>query len=125
MSHIAGLYLAKKRKIKRGIKLLEGTIVGILSATLFSTMFISFQEAIIASSIAMIVENIENGDIQYVVNTTFGEQSIKDSFSLRRASLNTNIPYYTTIAGSFALLKALRALKDNNMKVTSLQEYGM
>ena len=72
-----------------------------------------------------IVENIENGDIQYVVNTTFGEQSIKDSFSLRRASLNTNIPYYTTIAGSFALLKALRALKDNNMKVTSLQEYGM
>lgn len=72
-----------------------------------------------------IVDKIVNGEIQFVVNTTFGEQSIKDSYSLRRASLITNIPHYTTIAGSFALLKALRALKDNDMKVTSLQDYGL
>ena len=72
-----------------------------------------------------IVDSIDNGNIQFVVNTTFGEQSIKDSLSLRRASLTINIPYYTTIAGSFALLKALRALKQNSMKVTPLQEYGM
>ena len=72
-----------------------------------------------------IVEKIKTGAIQFVVNTTFGEQSIKDSYSLRRASLTTNIPYYTTIAGSFALLKALRALRNNDMKVTSLQDYGI
>jgi len=72
-----------------------------------------------------IVDKIKNGEIQFVVNTTFGNQSIKDSYSLRRASLNTNIPYYTTIAGSFALLKALKALKENNMTVTSLQDYTM
>lgn len=72
-----------------------------------------------------IVEKIKTGGIQFVVNTTFGEQSIKDSYSLRRASLTTNIPYYTTIAGSFALLKALRALKNNDIKVTSLQDYGI
>ena len=70
-----------------------------------------------------IVEKIKSGDIQFVINTTFGEQSIKDSYSLRRASLTTNIPYYTTIAGSFALLKALKAMKYNIMQVTSLQEY--
>ena len=72
-----------------------------------------------------IVEKIKTGKIQFVVNTTFGEQSIKDSYSLRRASLTTNIPYYTTIAGSFALLKALRALRKNDMTVTSLQDYGI
>ena len=71
-----------------------------------------------------IVEKIENGEIQFVVNTTFGEQSIKDSFSLRRASINTNTPYYTTIAGSLALLKALEALRGNNMTVTSLQDWN-
>ena len=72
-----------------------------------------------------IVEKIKSGGIQFVVNTTFGEQSIKDSYSLRRASLTTNIPYYTTITGSFALLKALRALRNNDMEVTSLQDYGI
>jgi len=72
-----------------------------------------------------IVEKIESGEIQFVVNTTFGEQSIKDSYSLRRASLNTNIPYYTTMAGALALLKALQALKENDMTVTSLQEFGL
>ncbi len=71
-----------------------------------------------------IVEKIENGDIQFVINTTFGEQSIKDSFSLRRASINTNTPYYTTIAGSLALLKALEALRENNMAVTPLQDWN-
>ena len=72
-----------------------------------------------------IVEKIESGGIQFVVNTTFGDQSIKDSYSLRRASLNTNIPYYTTMAGAIALLKALKVLKENDMTVTSLQEFGL
>jgi carbamoyl-phosphate synthase large subunit len=72
-----------------------------------------------------IVEKIKSGKIQFVVNTTFGEQSIKDSYSLRRAALNTNIPYYTTIAGALALLKGLQALKDNDMTVTSLQEFRL
>ena len=72
-----------------------------------------------------IVEKIESGEIQFVINTTFGEQSIKDSFSLRRASLNNNIPHYTTMAGANALLKALRALREKGMTVTSLQEFGL
>jgi len=70
-----------------------------------------------------IVEKINSGGIQFVVNTTLGEQSIKDSYSLRRASLTTNIPYYTTIAGTFALIKALQALRSKDMEVTSLQDY--
>ncbi|MCH8158226.1 MAG: carbamoyl-phosphate synthase large subunit, partial [Nitrospinae bacterium] len=72
-----------------------------------------------------IVAEIESGGIQFVVNTVFGEQSIKDSFSLRRASLNHNLPYYTTIAGAFALLTALRELRENEMTVTALQDYGI
>ncbi len=72
-----------------------------------------------------IVEKINSGEIQFVINTTFGEQSIKDSFSLRRASLNNNIPHYTTMAGAYALLKGLQALRENDMTVTSLQDFGL
>ena len=58
VSHLVGLFLANKRRIKSGVKLLEGTIAGIFVATLFATMFVSFQQALIASSIAMIIENV-------------------------------------------------------------------
>ena len=36
------------------------------------------------------VEAIESGRIDIVINTTFGEQAIEDSFTIRRSSLNKN-----------------------------------
>ncbi len=71
-----------------------------------------------------IVDSINAGEVQFVVNTTFGERAIRDSFSLRRTSLNCNLPYCTTIPGALALLDGLRAVKEKNLSVRSLQEYG-
>ncbi len=34
-----------------------------------------------------------------VFNTTFGAESIADSFSIRRTTLMNNVAYYTTVAG--------------------------
>jgi carbamoyl-phosphate synthase large subunit len=70
------------------------------------------------------VEAIESGEINLVINTVFGEQAIKDSFSLRRGSLNQNLPYCTTISGASALLGALKALKEENLTITTIQEYN-
>jgi carbamoyl-phosphate synthase large subunit len=70
------------------------------------------------------VEGIESGEINLVINTVFGEQAIKDSFSLRRGSLNQNLPYCTTISGASALLGALRALKEEDLSITTIQEYN-
>jgi carbamoyl-phosphate synthase large subunit len=70
------------------------------------------------------VEGIESGEINLVINTVFGEQAIKDSFSLRRGSLNQNLPYCTTISGASALLGALRALKEEDLGITTIQEYN-
>jgi carbamoyl-phosphate synthase large subunit len=70
------------------------------------------------------VEGIESGEINLVINTVFGEQAIKDSFSLRRSSLNQNLPYCTTISGASALLGALSALKDEDLSITTIQEYN-
>ena len=71
------------------------------------------------------VEAIEAKQINIVINTSFGEQSIKDSFSLRRSSLNQNLPYCTTMAGASALVNALKFLKEDDLSVKSMQEYGV
>ena len=47
-----------------------------------------------------VVDNMISGQIDLVINTTEGAQAIKDSFSLRRAAITHNIPYYTTIEGA-------------------------
>jgi carbamoyl-phosphate synthase large subunit len=71
-----------------------------------------------------IVEAIEANEIDIVINTSFGEQSIKDSFSLRRGSLNKNLPYCTTMAGASALVKALQYVIEDDLSVKTIQEFG-
>ena len=71
------------------------------------------------------VEMIESQKIDLVINTTFGEQAIQDSFSLRRSSLNQNLPYCTTIAGASALLDGLKAMKEESLGITAIQEYNI
>jgi len=71
-----------------------------------------------------IVEAIEAKQIAIVINTTFGEQAIKDSFSLRRSSLNHNLPDCTTMAGASALMSALKCLQEDELTIMSIQEYG-
>ncbi|CAI2718308.1 carbamoyl-phosphate synthase large subunit [Nitrospina watsonii] len=70
-----------------------------------------------------IVDAIENGEVNFVINTTFGEQEVKDSFSLRRASLVKNLPYCTTVAGAYALVGALKSIRESSIDICSLQEY--
>ncbi len=70
-----------------------------------------------------IVDAIEQGQVDFVINTAFGEQAVKDSFSLRRASLTRNLCYCTTISGAFALVDALKSMKSSQLDVTPLQKY--
>ena len=71
-----------------------------------------------------IVDAIKNGDIQLVVNTTEGVQAIADSYELRRSALEYKISYFTTIAGSQAMLRAVAALKSGGLEVATLQFYS-
>ena len=60
--------------------------------------------------------------VALVINTSHGKQSIKDSFSLRRAALTSNTPYYTTIAGVNAITEAIKSLKKSKFEVLALQD---
>ena len=71
-----------------------------------------------------IVDAIKNGQIALVFNTTWGKQSLKDSFSLRRAALTNKVPYFTTVSGSRAAVAAMTDLAKADYDVMSLQDYG-
>ena len=70
-----------------------------------------------------IVDAIKNGEIHLMFNTTEGKQSIADSYELRRTALMNGIPYYTTLSGSRAAVKALSKLKSGSLEVAPLQTY--
>ena len=70
-----------------------------------------------------IVDSIINGEIDLIINTTVGKQSIKDSFSIRRTALDRQVPYVTTIRGAKATVMAIEALKDKKVGVKPIQLY--
>ncbi len=67
-----------------------------------------------------IVDSIKNDEIDYIVNTTEGRQSIADSFSIRREALQRKVNYSTTIAGARATLRALDHWNERGVR--SLQQ---
>ena len=71
-----------------------------------------------------IVDAMKNGDVQIVINTTEGKQSLQDSFSLRRTALMMKIPYFTTVPAAFAAAQAIAAIKAGELDVRAVQEYA-
>jgi len=70
-----------------------------------------------------IIDRIKNREIALVINTPRGRRTPEDSYSIRRAALEYNIPYTTTVAAAKATLHAIRTLKEGKLEVKSLQEY--
>lgn len=54
-----------------------------------------------------IVDMIKNDEIDFIVNTTEGEQAIADSFTIRRSAVQHKVAYTTTVAGGKAICLAL------------------
>ena len=71
-----------------------------------------------------VVDAMINEEIDLVVNTVEGQHSIEDSKSLRRGALTRKIPYYTTMAGAFAVAQAIKASQEGALDVASLQSYA-
>ena len=68
-----------------------------------------------------IVDSLLLGNINLVINTTKTQNSLRDSYSIRRTSLMSNIPYYTTMAGAKVAVDAIEILKKNSLTIRSLQ----
>ena len=66
------------------------------------------------------VESIRDGRFGLIINTTSNEQAIKDSFSLRRAALERNVPYSTVISSAQAMLQAIREERKGPLEILPL-----
>jgi carbamoyl-phosphate synthase large subunit len=70
-----------------------------------------------------IVDHLKNGGIDLVINTVFGTQSQQDSYSIRRTTLNQNVPYFTTLSGARAAVSAISSNIKSECSVKTIQEY--
>jgi carbamoyl-phosphate synthase large subunit len=69
------------------------------------------------------VDAIKSGEVQLVINTASGAQSVADSFAIRRSALTHGVPHYTTIAGARAAAHAIAAMRAGALEVAPLQAY--
>jgi carbamoyl-phosphate synthase large subunit len=70
-----------------------------------------------------IVDRIVDGEVAFIINTTEGWQSLKDSQSIRASALHSRVPYFTTAAASVAATAAIAAMRSAKLEVRSLQDY--
>ena len=66
-----------------------------------------------------IVDRIKNNDISFIVNTTEGEQTVKDSSTIRSSAILKDVCYTTTLSGGMAACLAMQL--EAKTDVLSLQ----
>jgi len=71
-----------------------------------------------------IVDILNSKKIALVINTSEGKRisAVKDSTSLRRATLINKVPYCTNMSTAYACLEGIKSLKSKKITVTSLQD---
>ena len=70
-----------------------------------------------------VVEYIKQSKIDLVINTTEKKQAIIDSFTIRRTSVDLNVPYYTNLRSAKILIKSLIKLKNKPISVKPIQAH--
>ena len=69
-----------------------------------------------------ILDAITNGEIDIIVNSPVGKDSVNDDSYLRKAAVKAKVPYMTTIAAAKAAIEGIAAIKKNgNGEIKSIQ----
>ncbi len=69
-----------------------------------------------------VVDRIEAGEVDMVINTPTGSGARADGYEIRRAAVARGIPCITTLSGASAAQRAIRASRSGETEVVSLQE---
>jgi carbamoyl-phosphate synthase large subunit len=69
-----------------------------------------------------VVERIERGEVDLVINTPTGTRARSDGYEIRAAAVARGIPCITTISGGMAAVRAIGAARRSEPRVVSLQE---
>jgi carbamoyl-phosphate synthase large subunit len=71
----------------------------------------------------MVLEMMKKKELQLVINIHRGSHPKSDSSNIKRACVELDIPYITTMTATKAALNAIKALVDDKISVNSLEEY--
>ena len=66
---------------------------------------------------------IKNNEIQMIINTPVGRDSMADDTHIRMMAIGQKLPYMTTIAAASASVKGIKAAQSSKAEPKSLQEY--
>jgi len=70
-----------------------------------------------------VVDMIKNGQMHMIINTPSGMMPRQDENKIRSAAVANNVCIMTTLAGAFAGLRGIKAMKQKRVGVRSLQSY--
>ena len=68
-----------------------------------------------------VIDRIKNGDVQLIINTPRGQDTVFDEKAIRRAAVLARIPTITTLAAARAAAEGIAALQKGNVNVVALQ----
>ncbi|RLI89602.1 MAG: carbamoyl phosphate synthase large subunit [Archaeoglobales archaeon] len=70
-----------------------------------------------------IVDAIINRDVNLIINTPSGKRGKTEGYLIRRAAVDYNVPYITTVSGAIAAVRGIEAIRNAKMTIKSIQEY--
>ncbi len=70
-----------------------------------------------------ILDKLQDNEVKWIVNTSYGKRTTEDSYTIRRAALDMHIPYTTTVSGAGATVRALLELRENSVGVKPVQHF--
>jgi carbamoyl-phosphate synthase large subunit len=69
-----------------------------------------------------VVDRINAGDVDLLINTPIGRGARTDGWEIRRAAIEHGVPCITTMTGASAAARAIGAAQESDASVQSLQE---
>jgi carbamoyl-phosphate synthase large subunit len=69
-----------------------------------------------------VVDLLDQGEIQLVLNTPLGRASEYDEKAIRERAVQLGVPVITTVAGALAAVSGMEALRRGPLEVSALQE---
>ncbi|MHC1625153.1 MAG: hypothetical protein ACXQS2_04070, partial [Methermicoccaceae archaeon] len=71
-----------------------------------------------------VVDLIKEGKVQLAINTPKSKASaVRDDYLIRRAAVDYDIPYITTLQAAIATAKALSAVKNGGLSTETINTY--
>ncbi len=70
-----------------------------------------------------IMDKLQDNQVAWVVNTSMGRRATEDSYAIRRAALELHVPYTTTATGAVAVVMAMKAMREKEIRVQPVQYF--